>query len=209
LNSNRKFLFALIVLGIITAGLCVEAHLTVNFPGDLRLETAFQSINNNVLTDVFKFLSWLFGDWHAALLVFPAGLLVWWRFGRLPGFAVWASGLISLINDVLKAIVSRPRPSPALVKVMIDETGYSFPSGHVFFSVIFVGFLAYLLFTHLTNRAARAVSVVLLSLLILAVSASRVYLGVHWPSDVIGGYAAGGFFLVLLIWGYRKTKANG
>jgi undecaprenyl-diphosphatase len=155
-----------------------------------------------------EWASLLFGDWHAVLLVIVAGMLVWWQLGRLEGILIPVAGLISLINYVFKIVINRPRPSPDVVRVLISEQGKTFPSGHTFFATIFLGILAYLFFTHLKRRSLRVLSLVIFVMLILLVGISRVYLGAHWPSDVIGGYIVGGLFLALLIWGYEWWKTR-
>ncbi len=207
--SDRRYILLAVILGLATTGLCLAANRLSTFPGDLGLTLDLQSFNNAAFADICKGLAWAFGDWHAALLVFPAGLLVGWRFDRRAGLAVWVAGFISLANEGLKHAVGRPRPLPSELKILVEESGSAFPSGHAFFATVFVGFLAYLLFTRLTNPLARVCSLVLLIALILLVGISRVYVGVHWPSDVIGGYVAGGFFLTLLIWSYRRLSESG
>jgi undecaprenyl-diphosphatase len=153
-----------------------------------------------------EWVSYLFGSWRAALLVALGGLLVWWRAGLLESLLVWAAGLITPINYLFKYIVNRSRPSPDLVNILVDESDLGFPSGHAFFSLIFLGILAYIISCHLRNPWHRILSLAALSLLILLVGVSRIYLGVHWPSDVLGGYLFGGFFLILLVLFYRSFK---
>ncbi len=207
-KENTDFVFIIIagVLLVLSTVLSLYARWTPLFPGDLRLILLLQSFTNKSLLTFMEWVSLVFGDWHAAFLVIPAGILVWWGLGGLEGILVWGTGLISLINDAFKLAVSRPRPSPEQVQVIGTNHGNGYPSGHTFFAIIFLGFLAYLLFTHLRNYSLRIISLAILILLMLLVGTSRIYLGAHWPSDVLGGYLIGGLFLTILIWLYVKSN---
>ena len=107
----------------------------------------------------------------------------------------------------LKAVVGRPRPE-LLLAGPVPHT-LSFPSGHAEFSIIFCGFLILRIGELIQPRFVRLGLQFGLVLLIIAEGASRVYLGAHWPSDVIGGYMYGGMTLLGLLWlRNRLTVAN-
>ncbi len=148
-------------------------------------------------------VSWPFGDWRAAVLTALAALLVWRFMGRLEAMVIVMAGVVTLLNYAFKWLIGRPRPAANQVQILVQEYNNGFPSSHAFFTCIFLGMLAYLLFTHSKRRYQRVLSITLPVILMLLVGFSRVYLGVHWTSDVIGGYLFGGFFLVFLIQGYR------
>ncbi len=122
---------------------------------------------------------------------------------------VWESAMLAaslaggwLLNVLLKELFHRARPG---IKHLVYARGYSFPSGHAMVAVAFYGMLGYLFFVHL--RACNKPSIYMLTLttvLIVAIGISRVYLGVHYPSDVIAGFAAGGVWLVVCIIGLHK-----
>ncbi|HOV43556.1 MAG TPA: phosphatase PAP2 family protein [Syntrophothermus lipocalidus] len=97
-----------------------------------------------------------------------------------------------MTNEVLKNVFHRIRPELA---PLVPAPGYSFPSGHAMMSTAFYGFLAYLVFRHSSSPVTRWAFSCLAALLVLAIGFSRVYLGVHYPSDVLAGFAAGGFWL--------------
>jgi undecaprenyl-diphosphatase len=207
-NANRNLLIIIGVLAVFSLILSLYAMCTLFFPGDLNLILLLQSFSNSALTPVMEGVSWIFAGWHAILLVFPAGLLVGWWLSRLECFVVWGAGLISLLNEAFKVAVDRPRPSPEQVQVIDIYHDGAYPSGHAFFVTLFLGILAYILFTHLKKRNLRIISTVILIMLILLVGTSRIYLGAHWPSDVFGGCIVGGLFLAILIWLYEKWKAR-
>ncbi len=125
-----------------------------------------------------------------------------------PPALVVACGPISLLNSLLKLAVDRPRPGPDLVRAIGTAAESSFPSGHAFLAIVFWGFLAYLAYTHLKAPGLRPLALFISVAMILLVGASRVYLGAHWPSDVLGGYVAGSVCLVLLIWVERRRSLN-
>lgn len=121
--------------------------------------------------------------------------------------AAWFS-LLSLLglplNWLLKQLVDRPRPAGKdLVLVIVHATGYSFPSGHAMASSMFYGFLLFLLWTEGPSTRLRRIGAIGLVFLIVSIGVSRVYLGDHWLSDVLAGWIAGLFFLILLIQAYR------
>lgn len=98
------------------------------------------------------------------------------------------------LNSILKNIIQRPRPEGYR---LIDESGYSFPSGHSMVSMAFYGLLIYLLWKKVKNKKIKYVACTLLGILILMIGFSRIYLGVHYASDVIGGFVIAIAYLVV------------
>src|SRR5690606_15912927 len=106
----------------------------------------------------------------------------------------------TLLNIILKFIFQRSRPD---INRMISEEGYSFPSGHSMAAFSLYGILTFLLWRHIQTRAGRTILLIINSLMILFIGISRIYLGVHYPSDVIGAYTASGVWLFTVIWCYQ------
>jgi undecaprenyl-diphosphatase len=155
-----------------------------------------------------KWVSFIFEGWPSVIVVITIGILVWWRIGRLEAIMIPVGGLLTLVNIVLKLAINRPRPSGDLVRILSSEQDNSFPSGHALFAIVILGLLAYFTFINLRSRALRVVVLAGLIALILLIGTSRVYLGVHWPSDVVGGYLIGGVFLTALIWFHQTWKRH-
>ena len=104
--------------------------------------------------------------------------------------------IITVLNQLLKRILQRPRPTEFRI---IEETGYSFPSGHSMVSMAFYGYLIYLIYKYVKNKYIKWISIVLLSILICSIGVSRIYLGVHYTSDVLGGFLVSISYLILFI----------
>ncbi|WP_409342411.1 phosphatase PAP2 family protein [Paenibacillus sp. MBLB4367] len=100
-------------------------------------------------------------------------------------------------NDTLKNVFERERPT---LHRLVEEVGYSFPSGHSMVAFAFYGILAFLLWRHLKTRTARTILLFFAVAMTLLIGISRIYLGVHYPSDVIGGYMASACWLGIIIW---------
>lgn len=104
--------------------------------------------------------------------------------------------IITILNQLLKRILRRPRPTEFRI---VEETGYSFPSGHSMVSMAFYGYLIYLIYRYIKNKYIKWSLIVLLSILICLIGISRIYLGVHYTSDVLGGFILSISYLVVYI----------
>lgn len=104
--------------------------------------------------------------------------------------------IITVLNQLLKRVLQRPRPTEYRI---IEETGYSFPSGHSMVSMAFYGYLIYLIYKYVKNKYVKWSSIVLLSILICSIGISRIYLGVHYTSDVLGGFLISISYLIIYI----------
>lgn len=109
------------------------------------------------------------------------------------------------LNPLLKLLINRPRPSAKVVTIILPAFGWSFPSGHSMVAATLYGWLAYTAWILVADRARRAFSVAAFTFIAIMVGISRVYLGVHWFSDVLGGWAAGAFCLIVLALIYRPV----
>ncbi len=208
MRENTKHKIIVGFLAILALMVSIYAWFTPWFPGDLYLTLRLQSLDNHVLLLVMHWVSFIFGGWYSVLVVVIIGILVWWRIGRLEAILIPVAGLLTLVNTALKLAIKRPRPSADLVQVLSHEQDNGFPSGHAFFAIVLLGLLAYFIFINLKNRTLRMVALVGLIALILLIGTSRVYLGVHWSSDVMGGYLIGGTLLTALIWFHQEWKAH-
>ncbi|MFG1790377.1 phosphatase PAP2 family protein [Nocardia sp. NPDC049149] len=126
--------------------------------------------------------AWL-GQRRAAALVVIAGLGSW------------------LLVDGGKHLIDRPRP-PAINHVIV-KTNPAYPSGHSLGSIVVVGILALLLIPRLRRPVVRRLAAIGAAMFVVAVGLSRIYLGVHWPTDVLGGWAIGALWVLLCYGAYR------
>ena len=109
--------------------------------------------------------------------------------------------IVTILNQLLKNILQRPRPNEFRI---IEETGFSFPSGHSMASMAFYGYLIYLIYKYVKNKYLKWTLIVLLSILICTIGISRIYLGVHYTSDVLGGFLISISYLVIYISAVNK-----
>ncbi|WP_314585828.1 phosphatase PAP2 family protein [Paenibacillus terrigena] len=115
----------------------------------------------------------------------------------------------ALLNVVLKRLFTRERPT---IHRILEETGYSFPSGHAMAAFSLYGVIVFLLWKHIRPRWGRVLLLILGSLIIAMIGISRVYAGVHYPSDVLAGYLVAGSWLAFCIYWYqwyRERKSPG
>lgn len=107
------------------------------------------------------------------------------------------------LNRLLKLIYQRQRPD---LEHLDKVTGYSFPSGHAMASFAFYGFMAYMVFLNIKDKRLRYSMMVVFILLAFAIGISRIYLGVHFASDVIGGFIGGGAWIATCIAAHQAIR---
>ncbi len=134
-------------------------------------------------------LAWTGSVSVAAVLVLVTLAVLWFRAPRLQFLAALAGAFLMLLGIGLKLLIARPRPDSWVSEV--GSISYGFPSGHTVFATVFFGLAIVFVGAWLQRPGVRLVVRVVLVLLILAFGVSRVYLGAHWPSDVIGGWLYG------------------
>jgi undecaprenyl-diphosphatase len=209
IRRQRTLLFEVALLaGIIAFGMLTFMVQSAPFlPMDVRVTLGLQSITSPVFDAAMRVVSWAGFPPQSMLFTVLICLLIY-SFGlKWEGMATLLGALFSaLANNIVKAVVHRPRPTPDLVKVISVLNSYSFPSGHVMFYVAFFGFLWFLTFTLLKPSIKRAILLILFAIPILLVGISRIYLGQHWFSDVLGAYLLGGMTLAASILFYRWGK---
>ncbi|OOE12996.1 phosphatase PAP2 family protein [Fictibacillus arsenicus] len=163
------------------------------------------NIRTETLTEIMKFITFLGGKTILTLLLI--GSLVWLivkrknYWGAIFYIIAVAGG--GLINLGLKHWFGRVRPEESL----IVEQGFSYPSGHSMGSLIYYGFLGYLVIRSQRGRSLKLLLGIGFITLILLIGFSRIYLGVHYPSDVLAGFSAGTVWLLLCIGGRESIRA--
>jgi Membrane-associated phospholipid phosphatase len=208
-REYRTFLFQVSLFAAIGAFavLTFMVKTTPSFPIDLEIERALQSINSPIFAGLMYLISWPgFSpqSFILSVLIVLAIYLLGLRWEAIT--AVIAALLPPLVNVLVKDWIRRPRPTIDLVNVFGILNSYSFPSGHVMFYVGFFGFLWFLVYTLLKRSWRRTLLLIFLGSLIALVGISRIYLGQHWPSDVLGAYLLGGLTLVGILQFYRWGK---
>ncbi|HKP86514.1 MAG TPA: phosphatase PAP2 family protein [Blastocatellia bacterium] len=211
-RAVRRARWAVLVFVIalaIYAVLAVLAHRYAYFDWDVRVYHAIRSIPVPGFGHLMISLSRLGSGIMPTVLVVGAAVALMAAGFRLEGIiCLIGVSLGGAINSLAKLIIARPRPDISLVEVMRHYEHNSFPSGHVVFFVEYFGFLLFLSYVLLKPGPLRNALLVLLSLPIVLIGMSRVYMGAHWPSDTIGAYFAGGIWLALMIEVYRRAKAK-
>lgn len=111
----------------------------------------------------------------------------------------------ALTNKIIKHIIRRDRPD---VLKLVKQGGYSYPSGHSMISMTVYGYLLYLAFTKIKNSILKWICSIILGILILSIGVSRIYVGVHYASDVLGGFVLALIELLLIV-NYSKKHFRG
>ncbi|ORT60804.1 phosphatase PAP2 family protein [Streptomyces sp. CB03238] len=156
------------------------------------------TVTNRILSD------WVWDPWTMRVLVAVAVVWLWWRRERL--LAVWAGAASvfgAAVQHLLKAVVGRDRPrwpDP------VDSAHFAaFPSGHAMTAAFTCGLLLWLLTRFGAGRRLRAAALVVGAVSVVGVGLTRLYLGVHWASDVVGGWLLGVCLAAVAVLTYERT----
>lgn len=184
----------LILFSVICYGVLSYASLVI----DTKVYSFIASnIMNDGLTSILKVITELGGVAFTVL----AGVLIFMFCKKIRWFVTFDLVGVTVLNQAIKHIVRRPRPN---ILRLVEESGYSFPSGHSMVSMAFYGIIIYLVYKNVSNKYLKWLLITLLSLLILSIGFSRIYVGVHYFTDVAGGFLLGLAYLIIYINIYNK-----
>ena len=190
---KKNYLLFIIIICLVITGFILEDVYEREILEFDKLAFSLFKIRTPLLTKIFLIITNLGSPYVLILLTLLSFLLK----NKKLSFIITANlGLITIINQVLKFIVKRPRPSDLF---LIVETGYSFPSGHSMVSLSFYGLLIYFIYKYFKNKKLKIFLITFLSLIIILIGISRVYLGVHFVSDVISGFLLSLSYLIIFI----------
>lgn len=209
---HKKRTSALGVVSILATLLLMLALLVSYYPLpsiDVTLMRAVQSVGSARTLSIMSFVSVPGGIIPAVIISSIAVItlaLSPLRTALIPLAFVAPADALSVF---LKDVISRPRPPAALVNVHQFLLDPAFPSAHVVHYTVFFGFLAYLfLYTKLVPRPLRYPLTIISLAFVVLIPFSRVYLGVHWPTDVLAGYLLGGSILLVQIRVFQKMQVK-
>jgi undecaprenyl-diphosphatase len=206
MNALRNQRIALLVLSLSLICLLLIAFLRSNFSAvDANVSSWAVSIQSPAFTQIARVIRYGFGT--TALSIITASIAVYLFYRHYRNEALLLAGTMLgefLIVSILKRLIHSARP----LNGIIPETGFSFPSGHATAAVVFLGLLTYLVWQYFKSRNWRVLSVVFFVSISLLVGFSRIYLNVHWLSDVLGAYSLGVFWLTFCVLVFRLQKAK-
>ncbi|MDO9399387.1 MAG: phosphatase PAP2 family protein [bacterium] len=169
---------------------------------DLQIANFLVSVRNPELVKVFLLITFLGKLQIVFGLAIIASVIFWFWKKKDYIFYLWlALTTGGIFGYLLKLLIHRDRP----VNSVYFEHSFSFPSGHAIFAMIFYGFLAYVLARCIKTWWHKVVIFFVCFIIILAIGFSRLYLGVHYVSDVLGGYLLG-FFILIVVFALYKQK---
>lgn len=167
---------------------------------DLYIYNFIIKFRSNIFDSFFKFIT-KFGNTNIVFIITFLFLVIKRNYSS---FVLCFLALITpAIMFIMKSIIARARPN---ILRIIEVGGYSFPSGHSMISVSIYGYFIYYVFKHVNNLVLKYLICSILFLLILLIGISRIYLGVHYPSDVVGGYLVSSVILIIIINYSEKLK---
>lgn len=190
------------VLGVMSG----FAAATDYFPGDLRVAHWIQDLHRVGFGHVASFTNFVGDTWPASLITIAFAAVFALMERRWEGVLVVLTFVPSGLRQFLAWVVGRPRPSSDLLQVTHHASGHSFPSGHTAGAVVLFGILFLLAGRIPGNRGLRWLFRAFCVFMIATTGPARVYVGVHWPSDVLGGHLFGLLSLALLDRLYRQLQ---
>lgn len=172
---------------------------------DSSIYNYVSSLHSGTMNIIMSFISFLGSGPFIVIL----GLIMAWVLMRIKKH-YWDSSFVLLnplgsgaLNKILKYIFQRQRPD---LEHLAEVTGYSFPSGHSMVSFSFYGFMAYIIFLNIEKPRLRYPIMAIFILLAFCIGISRIYLGVHYASDVIGGFIGGGVWIVTCVVAHQAVR---
>jgi membrane-associated phospholipid phosphatase len=206
---SRGTIFLAFYLWLLSGAIMISliARYTQFFPGDQTIARNLQRQRNPWMRRFMIGISEIGFPRIGIPLTFSIAGIFWILRFRLEAIFVLLTASSNILNTIVKRLIKRPRPTKELVTVARVINEPSFPSGHVMHYMNLFGLLDYLLATNWRSGRLRNILLTICTALIILIGPSRVYLGAHWPSDVMAGYIYGGLWFGGLMALYLRIKA--
>ena len=210
MELTRRRILTGLVIALLLGGLFLayDASKNAHSSYDVRVTRYVQDWNVPGLDPFLNFISELTNFYPGIAIWAATFALFFWRGLRVEAFILLLAIVTFSGAEALSVLVDRPRPSPDLVRVSKFLVGNSFPSGHVYAAVVFYGFLAGVAWPRVRWVNVRLLLPTAAAAIVVMAAVSRVYLGVHWPSDVLGGALLGSVALAGLLWIYAGLRSG-
>ncbi|MCL6571567.1 MAG: phosphatase PAP2 family protein [Bacillus sp. (in: Bacteria)] len=210
----RAYMIIAFIISFVSVSGFSLISLLINDQKIIRFDTAvtsmIQGLESPFLTEVMKFFTFI---GSAPFVIILSIFLLFFLYNVLHHrlelllFIAGITGSV-ILNGLLKQIFQRARPD---FLRLIEIGGYSFPSGHAMNTFTVYGIISFLLWRHIPKIWGKSILLLFSMCMILAIGTSRIYLGVHYPSDIIGGYFASGFWIttaILFFQFYKEKRYN-
>jgi len=185
---------------VVFALFAIDTYLVVNktvLPGDIWITTFVQQLNWGPLVHAFDLINVTAGILQVAVGL--GAVIVMFVVERRAGWLLAIGSISSLLDNIIKLVISRQRPPADLVHILSPTTGFSYPSGHA----VFFTWLSFMLAFSLAPRVSpslRPILWIMAAIVIMLTCLARVWVGDHWPSDVIGGVLLGIGWSAFVLW---------
>lgn len=207
MNKRQVTFYALVAVSIIGLTFFVLMNPISSF--DISVTHEIQELRIGHLTTAMEFIS-LFGDPAIAFFSIIIASLFFFRYNhKREAYFTIAVIIPDLLNILTKILIHRPRPTLENAKVVFKFAQTAFPSGHVVHYVVFFGFLLTVMIVNKKIPSLWRLFIGISSIfLILTVPISRIYLGAHWATDVLGGYSFGFIYLEIILRFYLRRMGT-
>ncbi len=192
-KKEKKNIIILSILFILFIIVTILVCLGLTNSIDSSVYNFIISFRSRFLDNYFRFIT---SCGNASYVIILLGICIVLMRNKQALYLCFSSSSSVVFNTIVKNIVRRDRPS---VLRLITQGGYSYPSGHTMISMCCYGYLFYYVFNNVKNKYLRIFLLILLGILIISIPISRIYLGVHYFSDIIGGLLLGGCILFAVI----------
>ena len=200
--KNKKYIIIISILSLIFIVNTILVLLGKTGDFDSAVYNLVRSLECDFFDKYFVFITKL---GNVSVIIGVVAVLIMLFRNKHSIMFVSLGAISAITNKVIKHIIKRKRPD---VLKLIKQGGYSYPSGHSMISISVYGYLCYLAFTKIKNSILKWLCSIILVILILSIGISRIYVGVHYASDVLGGFTLALIELMLVI-GLTKKHFRG